>query len=131
MPKLVFPGGALIGDGAGFLNVPRIKGTHNAMRSGVLAAEQVAAALAAGRANDELSAYEEVWRESPIGEELWKVRNAKPLWSQWARSSGIGLAGIDMWANTFGVSPLGTLRHRKPDAAMSQACGTMPPHCLP
>ncbi len=117
VPKLVFPGGALIGDGAGFLNVPRIKGTHNAMRSGVLAAEQVAAALAAGRANDELSAYEEVWRKSPIGEELWKVRNAKPLWSAMGTFLGIGLAGIDMWANTFGVSPFGTLRHRKTDAA--------------
>ena len=117
VPKLVFPGGALIGDGAGFLNVPRIKGTHNAMRSGVLAAEHVAAALAAGRANDELAAYEEVWRKSPIGHELWKVRNAKPLWSAMGTFLGIGLAGIDMWANTFGVSPFGTLGHRKTDAA--------------
>ena len=117
VPKLTFPGGALIGDGAGFLNVPRIKGTHNAMRSGVFAAEHVAAALAAGRANDELAAYEEVWRKSPIGEDLWKVRNAKPLWSAMGTFLGIGLAGIDMWANTFGVSPFGTLRHRKTDAA--------------
>ncbi len=117
VPKLAFPGGALIGDGAGFLNVPRIKGTHNAMRSGMLAAEHVAAALAAGRANDELAAYEEVWRKSPIGEDLWKVRNAKPLWSAMGTFLGIGLAGVDMWANTYGVSPLGTLRHRKTDAA--------------
>jgi electron-transferring-flavoprotein dehydrogenase len=117
VPKLTFPGGALIGDGAGFLNVPRIKGTHNAMRSGMLAAEHIAAALAVGRANDEIAAYEEVWRTSPIGEDLWKVRNAKPLWSAMGTFLGIGLAGVDMWANTFGVSPLGTLRHRKTDAA--------------
>jgi electron-transferring-flavoprotein dehydrogenase len=117
VPKLTFPGGALIGDGAGFLNVPRIKGTHNAMRSGMLAAEHVSAALAAGRANDELAAYEEVWRKSPIGEDLWKVRNAKPLWSAMGTFVGIGLAGVDMWANTLGISPFGTLRHRKADAA--------------
>jgi electron-transferring-flavoprotein dehydrogenase len=117
VPKLAFPGGALIGDGAGFLNVPRIKGTHNAMRSGMLAAEQVAAALAAGRTNDELSAYEDGWRASPIGGDLWTVRNAKPLWSKLGTMLGIGLAGADMWANSFGVSPLGTLRHGKPDAA--------------
>jgi electron-transferring-flavoprotein dehydrogenase len=117
VPKLTFPGGALIGDGAGFLNVPRIKGTHNAMRSGMLAAEHVMAALAAGRANDEIAAYEEIWRKSPIGEDLWKVRNAKPLWSAMGTFLGIGLAGVDMWANTFGVSPFGTLRHRKTDAA--------------
>ncbi len=117
VPKLTFPGGALIGDGAGFLNVPRIKGTHNAMRSGMLAAQHIAAALAAGRTNDEIAAYEEVWRKSPIGEDLWKVRNAKPLWSAMGTFLGIGLAGVDMWANSFGVSPFGTLRHRKTDAA--------------
>src|SRR6202035_3784589 len=66
VPRLVFPGGALIGDGAGFLNVPRIKGTHNAMRSGMLAAEQVAAALASGRAKDELADCEAGWRASAI-----------------------------------------------------------------
>src|SRR3984957_9251002 len=101
VPKLAFPGGALIGDGAGFLNVPRIKGTHNAMRSGMLAAEQVAAALAAGRTNDELSAYEDGWRASPIGGDLWTVRNAKSLWSKLGTMLGIGLAGVDMWANSF------------------------------
>jgi electron-transferring-flavoprotein dehydrogenase len=116
VPRLVFPGGALIGDGAGFLNVPRIKGTHNAMRSGMLAAKQVAAALAAGRSHDELSAYENGWRDSAVGADLWPVRNAKPLWSKLGTVLGIGLAGADMWANTLGLTLFGTLRHGKPDA---------------
>jgi len=117
VPKLVFPGGALIGDGAGFLNVPRIKGTHNAMRSGMLAAEHAAQALAAGRANDELSNYEASWRSSALGSDLWQVRNAKPLWSKLGTMLGIGCAGADMWANSLGFSLLGTLRHGKPDSA--------------
>src|SRR5205085_4114167 len=82
VPKLTFPGGALIGCAAGFLNVPRIKGTHNAMLSGMLAAEHVAAALAAGRAGDELSDLDAAWRASEIGSDSWKVRNVKPLWSK-------------------------------------------------
>jgi electron-transferring-flavoprotein dehydrogenase len=115
VPKLVFPGGALIGDCAGFLNVPRIKGTHNAMRSGMLAAEHIATALAAGRANDELTVYETSWRASAIGADLWKVRNAKPLWSKLGTTLGIGCAAADMWANTLGFSLFGTMRHGKPD----------------
>jgi electron-transferring-flavoprotein dehydrogenase len=117
VPKLVFPGGALIGDGAGFLNVPRIKGTHNAMRSGMLAAEHLAAALADGRAHDELERYEASWRSSAIGADLWKVRNAKPLWSKLGTMLGFGCAGIDLWGNTLGFSLFGTLRHGKPDGA--------------
>jgi electron-transferring-flavoprotein dehydrogenase len=117
VPKLVFPGGALIGCAAGFVNVPRIKGSHNAILSGMLAADQVAAALAAGRANDELSAYEEAWRGSPIGRDLWPVRNAKPLWSKLGTLAGVALGGLDMWTNTLGFSLLGTLKHGKPDSA--------------
>jgi len=116
VPKLVFPGGALIGCAAGFVNVPRIKGTHNAMLSGMLAAGHVAQALAAGRANDELASYEAAWRSSEIGRDLWKVRNAKPLWSKLGTALGIGAGGVDMWTNTFGFSFLGTLRHGKPDS---------------
>ena len=82
VPRLAFPGGVLAGCGAGFLNVPRIKGSHNAMLSGMLAAEHIAAALGEGRRNDELSGYEAAWRASPIGRDLWPVRNAKPLWSK-------------------------------------------------
>jgi electron-transferring-flavoprotein dehydrogenase len=118
IPKVVFPGGALIGCAAGFLNVPRIKGSHNAMLSGMLAAEHVARALSAGRANDELASYEAAWRRSDIGRDLWKVRNAKPLWSKFGTLLGIGLGGIDMWANTLtGFSPFGTLGHGKADAS--------------
>jgi electron-transferring-flavoprotein dehydrogenase len=115
VPKLSFPGGALIGCSAGFMNVPRIKGSHNAMLSGMLAAEQIAAALAAGRAHDELAAYDAAWRSSAIGRDLWKVRNAKPLWSRFGTSMGVALGGLDMWANTVGISLFGTLRHGKPD----------------
>jgi electron-transferring-flavoprotein dehydrogenase len=115
VPKVSFPGGALIGCTAGFLNVPRIKGTHNAMLSGMLAAEHVATALAAGRAGDEIADYENAWRGSDVGRDLWKVRNAKPLWSRFGTLLGIGLGGIDMWSNTLGLSLFGTLRHGKPD----------------
>ena len=81
-PSCVFPGGALIGCAAGFVNFARIKGSHNAMLSGMLAAEKLRDALDAGRANDELTAYEEAWRGSDIGRDLFKVRNVKPLWSK-------------------------------------------------
>jgi electron-transferring-flavoprotein dehydrogenase len=116
VPKLVFPGGALLGCAAGFMNVPRIKGSHNAMLSGMLAAEHVASALAAGRANDELADYELAWRGSDIGSDLRRVRNAKPLWSKLGTMIGIPLGALDMWTNTFGFSVFGTLRHGKPDA---------------
>ena len=79
VPKLSFPGGVLVGCDAGFMNVPRIKGSHNAMLSGIMAAEAAAAALSAGRSHDELADYETAWRASAIGKDLWKVRNAKPL----------------------------------------------------
>jgi electron-transferring-flavoprotein dehydrogenase len=117
VPQLVFPGGALIGCAAGFMNVPRIKGTHNAMLSGMLAADHVADALKSGRARDEIAGYEGAWRTSAIGHDLRKVRNAKPLWSRFGTISGIVLGGLDMWTNTLGFSLFGTLRHGKPDFA--------------
>jgi electron-transferring-flavoprotein dehydrogenase len=118
VPKLSFPGGALIGCSAGFVNVPRIKGSHNAVLSGLLAAEHVAKAIGDGRANDELTAYEEAWRASDIGKDLKKVRNVKPLWSRFGTVLGIGLGGFDMWTNTlFGFSLFGTMKHRKADYA--------------
>jgi electron-transferring-flavoprotein dehydrogenase len=118
VPKLVFSGGALIGCAAGFVNVPRIKGTHNAILSGMLAAEHAAAALKAGRAQDELADYENAWRASAIGRDLFKVRNVKPLWSKYGTFAGIFLGGIDMWVNEiFRVSPFGTLPHGKADYA--------------
>jgi electron-transferring-flavoprotein dehydrogenase len=117
VPKLVFPGGALIGCAAGFMNVPRIKGSHNAILSGLMAAEHAAQAITRGRANDELSEYEAAWRGSSIGRDLWKVRNVKPFWSGFGTLAGIALGGFDMWTNTFGFSVFGTLRHGKPDFA--------------
>jgi electron-transferring-flavoprotein dehydrogenase len=116
VPKLVFPGGALIGCAAGFVNVPRIKGTHNAVLSGMIAATVAAEALAGGRANDELADYEALWRDSAIGTDLRKVRNAKPLWSKLGTFLGIAAGGLDMWTNTFGFSLLGTLGHGKRDS---------------
>jgi electron-transferring-flavoprotein dehydrogenase len=117
VPKLSFPGGALIGCAAGFVNLPRIKGSHNAMLSGMLAAEHVAAALAAGRANDELASYEAAWRDTDIGDDLHAVRNVKPLWSRFGTFLGIPLGALDMWASTVGLSLFGTLKHGKPDSA--------------
>ena len=118
VPKLSFPGGVLMGCSAGLVNVPRIKGSHNAVLSGMLAAEHVAEAIAGGRANDELTAYEAAWRATDIGKDLKTVRNVKPLWSRFGTLLGIGLGGLDMWLNTlFGASPFGTLKHGKTDAA--------------
>src|SRR4030088_2003420 len=104
VPRLTFAGGALIGCAAGFENVPRIKGVHNAMGSGMLAAEQVNAALGAGRANDELVEYENAWRGSAGGRELHRVRNVKPLWSRFGTIVGVAPGGVDMWGNTPRVS---------------------------
>ena len=131
VPKLAFPGGALIGCAAGFMNVPRIKGSHNAMLSGMLAADQVAAALKAGRSNDELADYDAAWRPSAIGADLWKVRNAKPLWSRFGTLLGIGLGGFDMWTNTAGFSLLGTLGHGKPDWASLKPAAQCAPITYP
>ncbi len=115
VPRLTFPGGALIGCAAGFVNVPRIKGTHNAISSGMLAAEHIVQALADGRAYDELTGYEEAWRGSAIGKDLWPVRNVKPLWSKFGTVIGIALGGLDMWTNTLGFSLFGTRKHGKAD----------------
>jgi len=112
VPKLVFPGGALIGCSAGFVNVPRIKGSHTAMKSGMLAAEAAAAALAAGRAGDELAAYPEALDASWIARELKTVRNAEPALARFGAFVGTLYAGFDMWAHTIGVTLPWTFRHR-------------------
>ncbi|MEI7805351.1 MAG: electron transfer flavoprotein-ubiquinone oxidoreductase [Hyphomicrobiales bacterium] len=131
VPKLTFPGGALIGCDAGFMNVPRIKGSHNAMLSGISAAEHVAEALKAGRANDELGDYDKAWRGGAIGKDLWRVRNAKPLWSKFGTLIGIALGGLDMWTSTFGFSLFGTLRHGKPDSATLKPAAECAPIAYP
>jgi electron-transferring-flavoprotein dehydrogenase len=116
VPRLSFPGGCLVGDSAGFVNVPRIKGSHNAILSGMLCADHVFAALQAGRTNDEVSSYEDAWRSSPIGYDLKRVRNVKPLWSRYGTAAGVALGGLDMWlTEIFGWSPFGTMKHGKPD----------------
>jgi len=131
VPKLTFPGGALIGCDAGFVNVPRIKGSHNAMLSGMQAAEAAAAALAAGRAHDELADYDAGWRASPIGKDLSRVRNAKPLWSKYGTMLGIALGGLDMWTRTLGFSLFGTLGHGKPDYATLKPASECKPIAYP
>jgi electron-transferring-flavoprotein dehydrogenase len=132
VPKLVFPGGALIGCAAGFVNFARIKGSHNAILSGMLAAEKAHEALAAGRAHDELAAYDEAWRASDIGRDLFKVRNVKPLWSKLGLSLGVALAGFDMWMNElFGFSLFGTLKHGKSDWATLKPIAEVTPIVYP
>ena len=131
VPKLAFPGGALIGCDAGFMNVPRIKGSHNAMLSGMFAAEAAAAALGQGRSHDALADYEAAWRASAIGKDLWRVRNAKPLWSKFGTVIGIALGGFDMWCNTLGFSLFGTLKHGKPDYATLKPAAECAPISYP
>ncbi|WP_287958683.1 electron transfer flavoprotein-ubiquinone oxidoreductase [Filomicrobium sp.] len=119
LPQLVFAGGALLGCAAGMVNVPRIKGSHNAILSGKAAAEAAFAAIQDGRSHDILAAYEEEVRTGAIARDLKPVRNVKPLWSRFGTFAGIMLGGIDMWANTIlkGVGFGYTLKHGKPDYA--------------
>jgi len=132
VPRLTFPGGALLGCSAGFVNFARIKGSHNAVLSGIQAAEAAAAALAEGRANDELSAYEDGWRDSDIGKDLKKIRNVKPLWSKLGLGLGVPLGGIDMWTNELmGVSLFGTLKHGKADSDTLQPLSAVKPILYP
>jgi len=113
VPKLSFPGGALIGCAAGFLNVPRIKGTHTAMKSGMLAAESAFDAIAAGSQGDaELTNYTDAFEKSWIYKDLHKVRNARPALSKFGILWGTIYSGFDMWMNTLGLGfLLPTLKH--------------------
>jgi electron-transferring-flavoprotein dehydrogenase len=133
VPRLTFPGGALLGCAAGFINLPRIKGSHNAVLSGIQAADAALAALAAGRSGDELMEYEANWRNGPIGRDLNPVRNVKPLWSRFGTIAGIALAGIDMWLTTLlnGWSPFGTLGHGEPDSATLDPASAHQPIAYP
>ncbi len=118
IPRMVAPGVALLGCSAGLVNVPRIKGNHNAMLSGKAAAEAAHAAITAGRAGDELAAYEADVRGGAIGKDLKRVRNVKPMWSRWGMMASLACGGVDMWTNSlFGLSLFGTLKHGKTDAA--------------
>jgi len=116
VPKLAFPGGALIGCSAGFVNLPRIKGSHNAMKTGMLAAEEAFAAITSGREGDELSGYQTAYENSWVYQDLKKVRNVKPLWSKLGLIGGLAIGGLDMWLNQLlGRGFLGTLKHGKAD----------------
>jgi len=119
IPKMHFPGGVLLGDSAGLVNVPRIKGSHNAMKSGMLAAEAAFAAIQAGRAGDELVEYGEAFERSWVRKELNIVRNAKPMLSKYGTAVGGALGIFEMWTTslTGGFSFFGTLKHGKSDAA--------------
>ncbi|NNU67264.1 electron transfer flavoprotein-ubiquinone oxidoreductase [Rhizobium sp. WYCCWR 11152] len=132
VPKLSFPGGALIGCSAGLVNVPRIKGSHNAVLSGMLAAEKIAAAIVSGRSHDEIVEIENEWRKGDIGKDLKRVRNVKPLWSKFGTALGVALGGFDMWTNTlFGFSVFGTLKHGKSDAESLEPASQHKPIAYP
>jgi electron-transferring-flavoprotein dehydrogenase len=132
VPSLAFPGGALVGCSAGFVNLPRIKGSHNAMKTGMLAAEAAFAALGEGRQRDTLAAYDEAWRTSWVYEDLWKVRNVKPglKWGLWA---GMVHGGAQMWLADLGLGALApwTLRHARPDHEALRPAAQMPPIAYP
>ena len=127
IPKLAFPGGALIGCAAGFVNLPRIKGTHNAMKTGMLGAEAAFAALTEDRSHDELTSYPAAMRQSWVHDDLYKVRNVKPglKWGLWP---GTLHGGVHMWLNDLGLSALvpWTLRHGSPDHESLASAAAMP-----
>ncbi len=126
VPKLAFPGGALIGCSAGFVNVPRIKGSHNAMKTGMLAAESAFAALGEGRGNDVLDTYEPAFRASWVYKDLAKVRNARPALAKFGVALGSLYAGFDMWVNQIGLGfLLPTLGHH-PDHEQLKPANDMP-----
>jgi electron-transferring-flavoprotein dehydrogenase len=132
IPQLTFPGGALLGCAAGFINLPRIKGSHNAILSGIAAADAAFVAIGEGRAHDRLEAYEEAVRSGDIARDLQPVRNVKPLWSRFGTFIGFALGGIDMWLNTFIRGGLGfTLKHSKPDYATLELAQNAKPIAYP
>jgi electron-transferring-flavoprotein dehydrogenase len=131
IPKLAFPGGALIGCSAGFVNVPRIKGSHNAILSGMLAAEHVFEAVGAGRAHDKLDAYQEAFWVSDIAKDLKKVRNAKPLLSRLGMWLGVPLGALDMWLNTLFPFLGHTFKHKKADYAGLKPASAYAPIAYP
>ena len=131
VPKLVFPRGALIGCSAGFINLPRIKGSHNAIVSGILAADAAFEALGAGRAGDVLTGYEEAFKKSSISKDLKRVRNVKPLLSRLGTRLGTVVGGMEMWLNTLLPFLSYTLRHKKSDSASTKPAADYQPIAYP
>jgi len=117
VPKLAFPGGALIGCSAGFVNLPRIKGSHNAMETGIMAAEAAFDAVTSGRSHDELEAYQSAYDGSRVAKELSMVRNVKPLLTKFGTVLGTMLGGVEMWMRTLGIGLPFTMHHTKADHA--------------
>ena len=115
LPELIFPGGALIGCSAGFVNVPKIKGSHNAMKSGMLAAETILTALAQDQYEPLLTGYPEKIRNSWLWKDLYQVRNIKPALSAWGNISGTLYGGVDMWLHSLGMNLPWTLKHKQAD----------------
>ncbi len=127
IPQSVFPGGALLGCASGLVNLPRIKGNHNAMLSGIEAAEAAVAAIKAGRAGDTLAEYDDALRSGPVGRDLKPVRNVAPLNGRFGALGGLVLGGFDMWFQTiFKFSLFGTLKHGKSDAAATGKAADWP-----
>ena len=131
IPKLAFPGGALLGCSAGFINLPRIKGSHNAMVSGILAAEAAFEALGTGRANDVLTGYEAAFKTSSIAKDLKRVRNVKPLLTRLGTRLGTVVGGAEMWLNTLMPFLSYTLRHKKSDSAATKPAANYQPIVYP
>jgi electron-transferring-flavoprotein dehydrogenase len=132
VPRLAFPGGALIGCSAGFVNVPRLKGSHNAILTGMLAADCAFKALGEGRAGDVLADYDTAYLSSPVYKDLKRVRNVKPLWSRYGTALGVPLGALDMWANQLvGFNPFGTLKGKGPDYAQLMPAKTAKPISYP
>jgi electron-transferring-flavoprotein dehydrogenase len=131
VPKLAFPGGALIGCSAGFVNVPRIKGSHNAMKTGMLAADAAYDAVMAGRAGDVLAEYQTAYENSWVYQELKKVRNAKPYLSKFGTTLGGAVGVAEMWLSSFGLMMPWTMKHKKTDAASTEPAAMHKPIAYP
>ena len=126
IPKLAFPGGVLIGCSAGFVNVPRIKGTHTAMKSGILAAEAAFEAIGAERANDSLQAYDDALHSSWVAAELKKVRNVQPMVAKLGGTVGTIAAGADMWMRTLKIALPFTMRHHPDNESLHRKNSVRP-----
>ncbi len=132
IPKAAFPGGALLGCSLGLVNLPRIKGNHNAMHSGIEAAEAAYKAIKDGRSSDVLHEYDAALRTGPVGKDLKKVRNVAPLAGRYGPLGGLALGGFDMWFQTiFGFSLFGTLKHGKTDAQSTEEASKHDPIIYP
>ena len=132
IPQVAFPGGALLGCSAGLVNLPRIKGNHNAMLSGIAAAEAAARAIADGRSGDALTDYNAELRSGPVGKDLKRVRNVAPLNGRFGLLTGMAAGGFDMWvSNLTTLNPLGTLKHGKTDAQATGKAADFEPIAYP